>query len=217
MAMITIPNWTIYAVSLTALFGITACDQGGNSAEDQADERNKSNSQTAISTAESHLNMKTLHDYQSQTLRGEEFDFENLQGKRVLIVNTASECGFTPQYEKLQELYEEFGGQDFTIVGFPSNDFGGQEPGSDAEIKDFCQQNYGVTFPMMSKTPVTGDKRHPVYQWLTQQSLNGVSDAAVSWNFNKFLVDAQGNWIAHYPSQVSPLDDRIKAFARGDK
>lgn len=161
--------------------------------------------------------MKTLHDYQATTLLGETFDMAALKGKRVLIVNTASECGFTPQYEGLQELYEKHGGKDFTIIGFPSNDFGQQEPGSNKDIKAFCEKNYGVTFPMMAKTAVTGPDKHPVYAWLTDKDLNGVADAQVSWNFNKFLVDVNGNWIAHYPSQVKPLDPAIVSFARGDR
>ena len=196
---------------------LTSCNQETARNDETGPDKLTQSSKAVFTSPENKPEMKTLHDYQSQTLRGESFDFDKLKGKRVLIVNTASECGFTPQYEKLQELYENLGGEDFTIIGFPSNDFGGQEPGSDEDIKNFCQKNFGVTFPMMSKTPVTGDKAHPIYQWLTQESKNGVSDASVSWNFNKFLIDAQGRWVAHYPSQVSPLDDRIKAFARGEQ
>jgi glutathione peroxidase len=161
--------------------------------------------------------MKTLHDFTAQTLQGESFALSELEGKRVLIVNTASECGFTPQYEGLQKLYKTHGGKDFTIIGFPSNDFGRQEPGSNEEIEAFCKKNFGVTFPMMAKTPVTGADKHPVYAWLTDKDQNGVADAKVSWNFNKFLIDENGNWIAHYPSQVKPMDKAIVSFARGDQ
>lgn len=206
-----------FSLLLPALVALPSCNQAESTKSEDPELRQENTSHTVMNSKEGHLSMKTLHDFEAQTLRGENFDFEKLEGQRVLIVNTASECGFTPQYEKLQKLYEEFGGEHFTIIGFPSNDFGGQEPGSDAEIQEFCKQNYGVTFPMMSKTPVTGDKAHSVYQWLSKEDLNGVADASVSWNFNKFLVDAQGNWIAHYPSQVSPLDDRIKDFARGEE
>lgn len=160
-------------------------------------------------------NMTSIHQFKAQTLEGEAFDFSALKGKRVLIVNTASECGYTPQYKQLQELYDEFGGDDFTIIGFPSNDFGGQEPGSNAEIKEFCEKNFGVSFPMMAKTPVKGSERHEIYAWLCEKSENGVSDASVSWNFNKFLIDEKGHWVAHHPSNVSPLSDRIIAFAEG--
>jgi glutathione peroxidase len=158
--------------------------------------------------------MKSLHDFKSTTLSGENFDFAQLKGKRVLIVNTASQCGYTSQYEQLQELYETYGGENFTVVGFPSNDFGGQEPGSNQDIKAFCQKNFGVTFPMMAKTPVKGKGQHPIYAWLCQKDLNGVDNASVSWNFNKFLVNEKGHWVAHYPSNVGPLNDRIVAFAK---
>ncbi len=161
-------------------------------------------------------NMKTLHEFSSQTLTGETFDFSTLKGKRVLIVNTASECGYTPQYDQLQELYDNYGGESFTIVGFPSNDFGGQEPGSNEEIAAFCKKNFGVTFPMMAKTPVKGKNQHPVYEWLCSKDLNGMENAEVSWNFNKFLVNEKGQWVAHYPSNVGPLNDRIIAFAEGN-
>ncbi|MGB0178031.1 MAG: glutathione peroxidase [Owenweeksia sp.] len=159
--------------------------------------------------------MKTLHDYQAKTLDGDDYDFSQLEGKRVLIVNTASECGYTPQYGQLQELYENYGGEDFVIIGFPSNDFGGQEPGSNGEIAQFCSQNYGVSFPMMAKTPVKGADQHPVYKWLTSKDMNGKENVEVQWNFNKFLVDEHGSWIAYYPSGTSPLDEKIVAFAGG--
>lgn len=159
---------------------------------------------------------KSFYDFKSETLMGEEFDFSKLKGKRVLVVNTASKCGYTPQYEELQELYEKHGGDKFTIVGFPSNDFMKQEPGSDEEIAEFCKKNYGVTFPMMSKTVVkTGDDQNPVYAWLTHKDQNGVDDAKVSWNFNKFLIDENGKWVAHYKSKTSPLDEEIVNFAEG--
>jgi len=160
---------------------------------------------------------KGFYDFQVKTLIGDDFNLADLKGKRVLVVNTASECGFTPQYAQLQELFEKYGGEDFVIIGFPSNDFGGQEPGSDAEIAQFCQMNYGVTFPMMSKISVKGKDQHPLYAWLTNKSLNGVSDAKVKWNFNKFLIDEKGNWVADFGSTVKPLDDRIVTFATGKK
>lgn len=150
---------------------------------------------------------------ESKTLDGKTFSFEQLRGKRVMIVNTASECGYTPQYEQLQELYNTYKDQNFTIIGFPSNDFGGQEPGSNEDIASFCRKNYGVEFAMMAKTTVLGDGQHAVYEWLTKKELNQVADNTVSWNFNKFLIDEKGRWMAYYPSKVSPTDERIKQFA----
>lgn len=161
--------------------------------------------------------MSKFHEFSAETLEGEKFDFSELKGKRVLVVNTASKCGYTPQYEQLQELHEKTQGEDFVIIGFPSNDFGGQEPGTNEEIKEFCKKNFGVTFPMMAKTPVKGEDQHPVYAWLTKQEQNGKADAKVSWNFNKFLIDEKGNWVAHHSSKVKPLSDEIMGFARGEK
>lgn len=172
----------------------------------------------ATAMAETSVDMQqsaSFYDFTVQTLTGEEFSFEQLRGKRVLVVNTASECGYTPQYEQLQELYAQYGGENFTIVGFPANNFGGQEPGSDEQIQEFCQRNYGVEFPMMSKISVKGDDTHPVYQWLTSKEMNGVSDGNVRWNFHKFTIDENGNWVGEYPSNVSPLDEEILSFAQG--
>ena len=158
---------------------------------------------------------KGFHDFIVKDINGEEFAFSYLKGKRVLIVNTASKCGYTPQYEGLQALYAKYGGDNFTIIGFPCNQFMGQEPGSNEEIAAFCQKNYGVEFPMMDKIDVKGDDIHPVYDWLTDKELNGVDDASVSWNFNKFLIDAEGNWVAHYGSRTKPMDEEITQFASG--
>lgn len=153
--------------------------------------------------------MKTFHDFTMTTIDGQEFDLSQLKGKKVMVVNTASECGLTPQYENLEELYKEFGGDDFTIVGFPANNFGAQEPGSDSEIKTFCTKNYGVTFQMFSKISVKGDDQHPLYQWLTKKELNGVSDAEMVWNFQKFLIDENGNWVRNVHPQTLPVDEEI--------
>jgi glutathione peroxidase len=158
----------------------------------------------------------SFYDFKVKDINGDEFDFASLKGKRVMIVNTASECGYTPQYQQLQELYENYGGKAFTIIGFPANNFGGQEPGSDTEIAAFCQKNYGVTFPMMSKISVKGDNEHPLYKWLTSKEMNGVADGNVRWNFHKFLVDEKGNWVKELTSGVSPLDDQVIAFASGN-
>lgn len=156
--------------------------------------------------------MKTLHDFTALTIEGEELDLSTFKGKKVLIVNTASECGLTPQYEMLQELHNEYVGDNFAIIGFPSNDFGGQEPGSDKEIAAFCQKNYGVTFQMMSKVKVKGDGIHPVYKWLTSKAENGVSDYEVKWNFHKFLVDADGKLVKAVDPQTLPVDEEITSW-----
>ncbi len=158
----------------------------------------------------------SFYDLEATTIDGEPFSFEQLRGKRVLIVNTASECGFTPQYKELQELHATYGSDQFILLGFPSNDFGGQEPGTESEIASFCQRNYGVDFQMMSKVVTDGKKGHPVYQWLCTKERNGKDDAKVSWNFNKFLIDADGNWVAHLGSRTKPMSDEIVAFAKGE-
>ena len=151
----------------------------------------------------------TLHNFIVTDINGEEFDLSQLKGKKVLVVNTASECGLTPQYEILEEIYKKYGGDSFTIIGFPANNFGGQEPGSDDEIKGFCQKNYGVTFPMMSKISVKGDDQNKVYQWLTQKSKNGVENAEVTWNFQKFMIDENGNYIGMVSPKESPASEEI--------
>jgi len=135
---------------------------------------------------------KSFYDYKVKTLSGEEYDLASLKGKKVMVVNTASKCGLTPQYEQLQALWEQYGGNDFVIIGFPANNFLNQEPGSDAEIKEFCTANYGVTFPMMSKISVKGNDMHPLYRWLTSKEMNGVEDSKVQWNFQKYLISEEG-------------------------
>lgn len=155
------------------------------------------------------LNAKTLHDFQATTIDGEILDFSSFKGKRLLIVNTASKCGYTYQYGDLQKLFDKYGGDKFMIIGFPANNFAGQEPGSDEDIKDFCEENYGVTFQMMSKISVTGNDMHEIYKWLTQKSENGVRDAPIQWNFQKFMIDENGNWVDVVMPQVSPLINKI--------
>lgn len=151
---------------------------------------------------------KSIHSFQVNSLEGGTIDFARFKGKKILVVNTASECGYTPQYKELQELYEKY--QDkLVIVGFPANDFGGQEPGSNEEIKSFCQINYGVSFPMAAKISIKGDDTAPIYDWLTHKNQNGVLDAEIKWNFNKFLLDENGKMIAYFPTRVSPLSEEI--------
>jgi len=138
------------------------------------------------------FSQSSFYDFAVKDIDGNSFAFSQLSGKKVMIVNTASKCGFTPQYEGLEKLYKEFGNDNFIIIGFPANNFLHQEPGSDAEIKKFCTLNYGVTFPMMSKISVKGKDIHALYKWLTQKELNGVKDSKVSWNFQKYLIGKDG-------------------------
>jgi len=134
----------------------------------------------------------SIHQFKVADIYGNIFDFSQLRGKKVMIVNTASKCGLTYQYEALQKLYSQYKDLNFVIIGFPSNDFLWQEPGSNDEIIDFCEQNYGVTFPMMSKITVKGTKKHPIYQFLTQKSKNNYRDSRVTWNFQKYLINKDG-------------------------
>jgi len=145
-----------------------------------------------------------LHDFKVSDIKGKEFDFSSLKGKKVMIVNTASACGFTPQFGELEDLYQEAGNDKFEIIGFPSNDFGAQDPGSDTEIASFCEVNYGVTFPMMSKVKVLGDDASSIYKWL-QEEVEG----DVKWNFHKFLIDENGLVVKDFSSRFSPLDDEV--------
>ncbi len=135
---------------------------------------------------------ESIYQFKVQDLYGNEFDFASLKGKKIMIVNTASECGLTPQYEGLQKLYDTYKDSNFVIVGFPANNFGKQEPGSDKQIATFCKENYGVTFPMMSKISVKGNDMHPVYQFLTQKDKNGLENSKVAWNFQKYLLNEKG-------------------------
>ena len=134
--------------------------------------------------------------------------FSKYKGKKILIVNTASKCGYTPQYEELQKLYDTYKDK-LVIVGFPANNFGGQEPGTNTEIKEFCKKNYGVTFPMAAKISVKGDDIAPIYKYLTSKAENGVLDAVVGWNFGKFLLDEKGTLLQYFSSKVTPMSEEI--------
>lgn len=152
---------------------------------------------------------KNFHDFTVKDIDGKDFALSQLKGKKVMVVNVASKCGLTPQYEQLQMLYEIYGNQNFVIIGFPANDFLKQEPGSNEEIKEFCTANYGVTFPMMEKISVKGKDMAPLYKWLTTKAENGKEDAKVSWNFQKFLIDENGNWIKSVSPKTSPMAEEI--------
>ena len=153
-------------------------------------------------------NTQSIHSFKVTGIDGKQIDFASFKGKKILIVNTASQCGYTPQYKQLEKVYEQYKGN-LVIIGFPCNQFGGQEPGTNAEIISFCEKNYGVTFPLADKIDVKGASTAPIYQWLTQKSKNGVLDANISWNFNKFLLDENGRMIAYFPSNVKPDSDEI--------
>jgi glutathione peroxidase len=155
----------------------------------------------------------SIHRFKVKSIEGATIDFASFKGKKILIVNTASECGYTPQYEDLQKLYDQYKSK-LVVVGFPANNFNGQEPGSDTEIRAFCKARYGVSFPLASKVSVKGNDMAPIYKWLTSKSENGVLDATIGWNFNKFLLDENGKLLAFFPSKVKPMSDEILQYLR---
>jgi glutathione peroxidase len=158
---------------------------------------------------------KNLHQLSFTDINGKKINFSQYKGKKLLIVNTASECGYTRQYAQLQELYAKYHNKNFEIIAFPCNQFGGQEPGVEAEIKQFCSKNYGVTFPLMKKSDVKGSEQNEVYQFLTKKAANGKMDSDVKWNFQKYLVDAEGNLVKMLPSSVQPGDAEIITWIEG--
>lgn len=163
---------------------------------------------SAITAASVATSQGSIYDFKVEALDGSVIDFAAFKGKKILIVNTASACGYTPQYEGLEALYKKY--QDkLVIVGFPANNFGGQEPGSNSEIKEFCKKNYGVSFPMAAKISVKGDDIAPIYKWLCNKNQNGVLDAEIKWNFNKFLLDEKGALISKFDSGVKPLSEEL--------
>lgn len=150
----------------------------------------------------------SIHQFKVSGIDGDAINFSAFKGKKILVVNTASKCGYTPQYADLEKLHQAYG-KKLVIVGFPANNFGGQEPGSNAEINEFCKKNYGVSFVMAEKVSVKGEDTHPLFKWLTQKSQNGVMDAEIKWNFTKFLLDEKGKLIAVFPSKVNPMSEEI--------
>ncbi len=164
------------------------------------------------------LNAQSVDFYSlsAETIDGDTLYFSELRGKKVLIVNTASKCGFTPQYEDLEKLYEEYKDDDFIIIGFPANNFMHQEPGTNEEIKQFCTTNYGVTFPMMAKISVKGKEMHPVYKWLTSKEENGVMDSKVGWNFQKYMIDENGRLVGYAKPKEKPMSFKIINWIEGE-
>ena len=158
----------------------------------------------AVMTISSVRAQTGFYDLKSKTIDGKDFNFADLKGKKVLIVNTASKCGFTPQYEDLQKLWEKYKDKNFVLIGFPANNFGHQEPGTNTEITEFCTKNYGVTFQMMEKISVKGDDMSDVYKWLTKKEKNGKKDSSVKWNFQKYMIDEKGNLVDVIYSEKKP-------------
>ena len=159
---------------------------------------------------------KSFHSFKTITIDGKPFDLASLKGIKVLVVNTASKCGNTPQYEKLQALYEEYKSKNFVVIGFPANNFGGQEPGTNKEINAFCTENYKVSFPMMEKISVKGKDIDPIYKWLTSKSENGLMDSDVAWNFQKFMIDENGKLVGMLSPKESPQSDKIVNWIKGN-
>jgi glutathione peroxidase len=158
---------------------------------------------------------KSFYDFSVTDIDGNKFDLSQLKGKKVLVVNTASKCGLTPQFEDLEKLYEEYRDRGLVIIGFPSNNFANQEPGTNDEIAEFCQKNYGVSFPMMSKISVKGDDIHPLYKWLTTEEENGVESSRVAWNFQKYMISEDGKLVGHVSPQKKPYNDEIINWLEG--
>ncbi|MFC7773436.1 glutathione peroxidase [Flavobacterium sp. GCM10027622] len=175
----------------------------------QGQEKKSKNATSNKTTKKEIMTATTIYQFKVKDIAGNDFDLASLKGKKVMIVNTASECGLTPQYEQLQELYTEFKDNNFIIIGFPANNFGAQEPGSNEQIATFCTKNYGVTFPMMEKISVTGDDTHPLYQFLTQKAKNGLEDNEVKWNFQKYLINEDGTLAKVIGPQTLPIDEVI--------
>lgn len=157
-----------------------------------------------------------FYSFKLKTLEGNDFDLDSLKGKKVMVVNTASRCGYTLQYKDLQELYEQYC-QELVIIGFPSNNFGNQEPGTALEIRQFCTENYKVTFPMMEKISVRGEDMHPLYQWLTSKEENGIMDSEVKWNFQKYLIDEEGNLVDVLYSKERPGSEKVISWLNSSK
>lgn len=155
----------------------------------------------------------SIHKFKVESIDGGTIDFSKFKGKKILIVNTASKCGFTYQYENLQKFQQKYADK-VVVVAFPANNFMRQEPGTNAEIKEFCTSKYHVNFPLAAKVSVKGKDMAPIYEWLTRKSQNGVLDANISWNFNKFLIDENGGLIQHYASKVLPEDEAIVKYLR---
>ncbi|MEN2402415.1 glutathione peroxidase [Flavobacterium sp. MC2016-06] len=166
-------------------------------------------SKTKVSKIDKNMSKETIYQFKVEDLSGDTFDFASLKGKKVMIVNTASKCGLTPQYKDLEAIYKEYKDKGFVIVGFPANNFASQEPGTNQEIGAFCQQNYGVSFPMMGKVSVKGSDMCEVYKFLTEKDKNGLQDSEVEWNFQKYLINEKGELVKVIHPKTLPTDPEI--------
>ena len=195
----------IFALAITTIISCKSNSQQASASVTNTVDLTKTNSDK--------MGKQNIYQFKVKDIRGKEFDFATLKGKKIMIVNTASKCGYTKQYKNLEDVYEKYAkANNFEIIGFPANDFGRQEPGTDAEIESFCRLNYGVTFPMMSKVSVQGDGMCELYQFLTQKAKNGVQDSQVEWNFQKYLIGTNGELEKVYLSKVKPTDDEVIAW-----
>jgi glutathione peroxidase len=161
-----------------------------------------------LAQAELSASQNSIYNFKVEGIDGKDIDFSGFKGKKILIVNTASECGYTKQYDGLQKLYDTYKDK-LVIVGFPANNFGGQEPGSNETIAAFCKKSFGVTFPMAAKVSVKGNDTAPIFKWLCSKTENGVTDAEIKWNFGKFLLDEKGRLMNYFPSKVDPMSEEI--------
>lgn len=177
--------------------------------------KSKENLNTVVDNSHDNQKIENVYQFNVKTLSDDDFDFSSLKGKKIMIVNTASKCGLTPQYKDLQALYDTYKEENFVIVGFPANNFAKQEPGTNAQIAEFCQLNYGVNFPMMAKISVKGEDMHPMYQFLTQKAKNGFEDSEVSWNFQKYLIDESGHLVKVISPKTLPTDADIISWIKG--
>jgi glutathione peroxidase len=180
------------------------------SCQNQAQPKKSEKSMTATPIA-----TETIYQFKVEDLSGNTFDFSTLKGKKIIIVNTASKCGYTPQYEQLETLYKEYKDKGLVVIGFPANNFASQEPGTNEDIATFCKLNYGVTFPMMDKVSVKGEDMAAIYQFLTQKAKNGLQDSDVKWNFQKYLINEKGVLEKVYLSAVEPTDEKIVSWVKG--
>ena len=187
----------LFFVAFTALSLVSCMDNNA---------QNKTNAASKIAQP---MERQSIYQFKVKDLSGKEFDFASLKGKKILVVNTASKCGLTPQYENLQTIYDQYKDKNLVIVGFPANNFASQEPGTSDEIAAFCEKNYGVTFPMMDKISVKGNDMAPLYQFLTQKSKNGLEDSEVQWNFQKYLIDENGHLAKVISPKTLPTDPEI--------
>lgn len=187
-------NTLMFVCALAMLF---SCQNQAQTRKDKPAKDNKT------------METQDIYQFKVKDLYGKEFDFASLKGKKVMIVNTASKCGLTPQYKDLEALYKEYKDKGLVIIGFPANNFASQEPGTNEEIAQFCEMNYGVTFPMMEKISVKGDDMAPIYQYLTRKSKNGVQDSEVEWNFQKYLINENGLLEKVIDPQTLPTDPEI--------